>query len=71
MKIISANLMNTANGELLSVRWLGTDAEIAKWKSLGLVPADAQEVLGMAHVSEAALARVAFDLMPIEGRVLQ
>jgi hypothetical protein len=70
LKIYSANLMNTANGQLLSVRWIGTDEEITHWKALGLVPIDAEEVVGLADVSAAALARVQFDLLPVTGRVL-
>jgi hypothetical protein len=70
MKVISANLMNQATGELLSVRWLGTDQEIAKWQSLGLVPANAEEVIGFVGVDDISLAQMEYDLLPVEGRVL-
>jgi hypothetical protein len=70
MKVISATLLNQSNGELLSVRWLGTDEEIDKWKSLGLVPANAEEVIGFVGVDAASLAQMEFDLLPVEGRVL-
>lgn len=71
MKVISANLLNQANGMLISVRWVGTDEEIDLWQGLGLVPPNAEEVIGFVGADAVSLAQMEYDLLPVAGRVLQ
>ena len=69
MKVWSANLM-APNGVLYSVRWIGTNEELQSWQAMGFVPMNAEEVLSVDVVTEAALAEMAFALLPVTGRVL-
>ena len=70
MKVWSANLL-APDGVLYSVRWIGTDKELESWQAMGFVPMNAEEVLSVDVVTEAALADMAFALLPLAGRVLQ
>ena len=70
MKVFSANLM-APDGVLHSVRWMGTDEELQSWQAQGFVPLNAEEVLSIDIITEAALAAMAFALLPVQGRVLQ
>lgn len=69
MKVWSADLL-APDGVLYSVRWMGTDEELQSWQAKGFVPMNAEEVISVDVVTEAALAEMAFALLPVAGRVL-
>jgi hypothetical protein len=68
MRVWSANLL-APSGVLYSVRWIGTDEELQSWQALGFVPMSAEKVLGIDVLTEAALGKLAFALLPVSGRV--
>jgi hypothetical protein len=68
MRVWSANLL-APSGVLYSVRWIGTDEELQSWQALGFVPMSAEKVLSIDILTEAALGKLAFALLPVSGRV--
>lgn len=69
MKIFSADMLSPA-GVLYSVRYIGTEREIAEWQAVGLMPANACEVVELVNLS-GALSQIEGACCLTEGTMLQ